>query len=307
MIPEPPRPRIRAPPALAWVLVLAVCTGAAAAILSRPIGASLLPFTAPAFGGALLQEVLLGTALAGLVGYLVLLARGWSNRVPVPGRVVVTFLVVVMLAIVFLVLASFAVPGLQLPGGARFHPPPSGTGGNSSANSTNPTAPPSGGVGSVPVAASLPYILAVAAALVIVVFVVPWLVDLVRSRELEAHDADDSVDDRKQVRTVVASALHRLSVTSAEDPRQVILALYAQLLEEASLRLGNLDSATPREIERATVAALRLRPETAHTLTAIFEEARYSSHRMYDSAVARARAALAQALTDLSAFPIPRP
>ncbi len=307
MTPEPPRPRIRGRPAVAWVLVLAVCTGAAAAILSRPIGASLLSINAPVFDEALLAEIILGIALGALVVYLVLVVRGWSHRVPVPGQVVVTFLVVVMLATVFLVLASFADPGLHLPGGARFHPPPSGTGGNSSANSTNRTAAPGGGLGSFPVTASLPYILAVAAALVLVVFVVPWLVDLVRSRALATRGADEPVDDREQVRTVVASAIHRLGATSAEDPRQVILALYAQLLEQASLRLGNLDPATPREIERAMITAFRLRPETARTLTTIFEEARYSSHPMYDSAVARARVSLAQALADLSAFPIPRP
>ncbi|HEV2317696.1 MAG TPA: DUF4129 domain-containing protein [Thermoplasmata archaeon] len=83
------------------------------------------------------------------------------------------------------------------------------------------------------------------------------------------------------------------------EVRERIIHLYGTLLEAVSPGLGNLAGRTPREVEWLAVTYLGVRPETAHELTWLFEEARYSSHHLTPAAVVRAQRALAFLVDDL--------
>ena len=99
------------------------------------------------------------------------------------------------------------------------------------------------------------------------------------------------------------AALQALEGGSDDDPRVVIMRLYARLLRWVEPRLTGLDTMTAREVERACVERFGLRPQTARSLTAIFEEARYSTHALAPETVDRTRVVLNQALQELAPAP----
>jgi hypothetical protein len=102
------------------------------------------------------------------------------------------------------------------------------------------------------------------------------------------------------VKAAMSSTLSELERDHSADPRALIIALYARLLHGLVLGLGPTDAMTAREIERVCVESFGVRPATARELTALFEEARYSTRRMGPGAAERARQALTDALRDLS-------
>ena len=83
------------------------------------------------------------------------------------------------------------------------------------------------------------------------------------------------------------------------EVRQRIIALYGTLLASVGAGLGNLDRHTPREVEWLAVRYLGVRASTAHELTWLFEEARYSTHPIAPASVDRAIQALARLVGDL--------
>ncbi|HEV2449690.1 MAG TPA: DUF4129 domain-containing protein [Thermoplasmata archaeon] len=113
-------------------------------------------------------------------------------------------------------------------------------------------------------------------------------------------------DPRDALRRELRRALQQFADSEPEDPRQIILALYARLLLHIQPRMAATEPLTPREIERTLVAHLGIRPVPAERLTRIFEEARYSSRPMSAEMVAETRAALGQVLEDLGGV-IPAP
>jgi hypothetical protein len=79
------------------------------------------------------------------------------------------------------------------------------------------------------------------------------------------------------------------------DPRTVIIAAYARLLEGfAAAGVGRRHAETPFEHLRRGLAELDVRPAPAERLTALFVEARFSTHRLgegeRDEAIAAFRA-----------------
>ena len=294
--------RRRPPPsaatrALALVLLVAVGIGGTAALLpsatrvAAPTGPTALP-------GVSAVAFLWGSAglLLVLIGYFVV-ARLRSGRAYTPLGIVVPFLVAFLVAIAFLIAVRYLVPS----------PPPgpepiagntttgSGTGTTPATNTTNNTTL---GRGSI-VPGAPPWIdyvlLGGAVAIAVLLFAIPrWR----ESRE-DAPPPPDEVRARAAAR--LREALSALDGGTDADPRAVVIALYARLLGEIEARTPGLEARTPREIERVTVDRLGVPRAAARTLTAVFEEARYSSHPLPPASVERARSALRAALAGLGA------
>ena len=291
----------RSPPAVAWVIVLAVVVGVAAALLSRPVASPGAP--SPSYGLLTWNhwgELVGILALLGLGLWLFLLLRDRTNRAPVPGRVVVTILVVLLIGVLFVELAGFVHTG---PGPSSANP--TGSGGNTSGmrNGTGNANTTLFGTPSIPLPGWVGIAALLGVAILASVVLVPYAIHRAEDRRRGRSEAAGPVD---AAREALREALDRLAATDATDARATILALYARLLQIVGLHIGQIDSRTPREIERATVEDLGLRADVARDLREIFEEARYSSHAMTSDAVVRARAALAEAMSCLPPSAAPR-
>ncbi|MCI4363090.1 MAG: DUF4129 domain-containing protein [Thermoplasmata archaeon] len=92
------------------------------------------------------------------------------------------------------------------------------------------------------------------------------------------------------------------TLLAREEVRARIFELYGALLAAVAPALGELRARTPREVEWLSVRYLGLTPGTARNLTALFEEARYSSHAIRPEALPSARLALQELLRDLRWF-----
>jgi hypothetical protein len=284
-------PRRRTPPAIAWIVLLAVLVGVAAALVSRPV-ATLGP-TSPSLGPLSWDEVrdiAVILLVAGLGYWIYTLLTG--PRVPVPSRAVATALVILLLGVLFVEVAGLVhVAPVQAPTNT--------TGKNPPGNGTTP--PPAGnnttlfpGIPGVTIPAWAGYSAVVIIAILAGVLLVPFLV----ARARRSHDEGEA--PVRGARRALEEALDRLDRADEADARAAILALYARLLLALGPRLGMLDSRTPGEIQRDAIESLGVRPRVAQDLTETFEEARYSSHPMSQAAVQKAREALTDAILDLA-------
>jgi hypothetical protein len=80
------------------------------------------------------------------------------------------------------------------------------------------------------------------------------------------------------------------------DPRAAVIAAYARLLEGFERSgIGRRPAETPLEHLRRGLAALPMRPEPAERLTALFLEARFSTHPIGPAERDEARASLQDA------------
>jgi hypothetical protein len=120
------------------------------------------------------------------------------------------------------------------------------------------------------------------------------LAPLLRARGAEPPAAEER--EAAAVRRTLETALSALAREDPKEARQIVIALYARLLETLGPYLDNLASATPREIEIVAVSRFGIAPAPAAQLTRLFEEARYSTHPFTDLQAERARSALAAAL-----------
>jgi hypothetical protein len=84
-----------------------------------------------------------------------------------------------------------------------------------------------------------------------------------------------------------------------EEVRERIIDLYSTLVSAVTPGLGELGGRTPREVEWLTATYRGARARTPHELTALFEEARNSTHRMPVEVLDRAGQALAHLAEDL--------
>ena len=292
MNPPPPARSRRVPLVLVAFLVVGLSVGLAATYLAAPPPGYALPTSELTTGGIGLQE--LGWILLSLliVPFALLgVVRLRQGRGLASYRPIVTFLVAGMLALAFLVVARLVVNapassrliGNNTTGGAT---PP----GSTPTCTTNCTYVP----GPAPVFPGVPGWVGYVGLIVVVGIALLALASLVnRPREPEAGPAV------AVVRKSLEAALGALAPGSSADPRAVVIALYAQLLERVVPFLDAYETATPREIERESVRRFQIQPRNAQTLTRLFEEARYSTHPFSEARVDEARAALRAALNDL--------
>jgi hypothetical protein len=281
---------------VAWIVLLAVLAGVAAALLSRPVG-PLAP-SSSSVGGLTanqLSDVTLIVVVAFAGFWLFLSFRDGGSGLAIPSRLVVTLLLALLLGVIFVGAAHLVhlapIPGNTTSGGnsnnTEGYP-----GNNSSTGLTGPF-----GTSGVTLPAWAGYVAIVAVAVLVVVLLVPLLIARAEARRRALSGEAGPVP---AARHALEEALQRLNSADGSDARATILALYARLLLLIGPRLGAVESLTPGEIQRDAIASLGLRPRVAHDLTETFEEARYSTHVMTTEAVDRARAALAEAISDLA-------
>lgn len=226
-------------------------------------------------------EALVLFMLAGAV--LMALRADRTRRIPgVPATMMAVFLV----SLAFIVLVRLVVP-------VNFNTAVNGT-----RNSSSGTPPPGSNVtlpngtfGALPFSPPswIAYLGLGIAVLVAIVLLAPAL-----QRRLNPPAPEPA--PTAEVRRSLESALRALAEENPTEARRIIIGLYARLLETVGPYLENLDTATPREIERVCVDRFGIGSTPAGELTRLFEEARYSSHPFTESQVGRARRALETAL-----------
>jgi hypothetical protein len=106
----------------------------------------------------------------------------------------------------------------------------------------------------------------------------------------------------ERVRREMSTALTALDHGTEDVQRRAILRVYASLLDSLTRMRQPVEVFTPREIERELGSKFRIDPDASSRLTAIFEEARYSTHVLAPGQAAEAAAMFRRML---SGFPPP--
>lgn len=294
----PPRPR-RSPLALV-VLLAALLIGVAAALLSgAPPTAPGVPNTPGAFVHysdlVVFGWVVIGSVVA-WIGYRVVQRIRDPSGAQTMAPIVVVWVTMFVVFVGFLLLVRFLV-----------HPKPMGPGsGPVSNNTTVPPPAPAGGAGTFAIGpVSAPgwegYLVVLVVAVVLAAVAIPLTGYLVARRQ-EAREAETTGPSaRERSRAAIAATLNALEADPNADPRALVEALYGRLLSSVDPHVGGVEARTAREIERLSVGALGLPPPAARELTALFEEARYSPHRITATEVDRARTALRRILERIDA------
>jgi len=136
------------------------------------------------------------------------------------------------------------------------------------------------GLGALSTVTGLPIALAAFIILAIVVFLISRSPRGFRRRSRAARGIEGA---KEELRLEIAAALNRtvLDLEAAGDFRTAVLACYQRMLALLERRgLLGQDVLTAREIEARALTELGLSRESVNTLTALFEEARYSDHPM---------------------------
>lgn len=290
----------RPPIVLLTILGVALAAGAAASLLAGSNTSSGVP-AGPAselvVPARWFVYGLLGVFLAG-VAYLVYL-RATIQTVPVPGRIVVTILVVVLVATVFVLILHYAVApnSTTVPGQG---------GGSSGTNGSHTNGTNLAGTGGGVVFPSLPpwasFAILAAVAVLAAALVVPFARSLLDERR---HRAPAPLRPEKE-KTELSSVLEHAGQALDEggDPRSVILALYEAMLTRLARVVGSVDIETPEEIRRFHLVRLGIRPVTAEELTRLFEVARYSTHPLGPAEGQQASLVFREALRELTREPV---
>jgi hypothetical protein len=307
----PSGPAPRRPSGLPIFLLLAVGFGAVVAVLATPITSEPPPIASTPITGTIVPTVL---ALV-IVGWIVLtlvvhvVRVGVEGRFRFPARTLVAILVILLLLLVFVGIShlipggngngSTRVPGENSTGSGTTNP---GTGARGNGTLPPSTTGPLSGVDWLTWALLGGIVLAVSITVVLAWFFWPGR----RGPEYPEPGGADAAR-LARLRAALESSLQRLEDDPDADPREVILALYHRLLLAAGPYLPLVEASTPREIAGAMETRLGAAPEHAESMTRLFEEARYSTHRLDRASAERARVALRALLADLDAWIAARP
>ena len=297
-------PRARRPVALVGVVFLLVALGLGAvavlltavppALPASPGGGSTGP---PLFGTV---TTLLGWSVLALVGVwlAVHFAQRWrTGATSVPGRMYAVLIAIFLVGVaLFGVLRFVATPGPADAYGPSAPGPNTSKNASGSTPSNNSTAP----VGLPPAFSGIPGWVGYALLAVGIVAVAAVLVPvLARMAQPRSGRRPGPTSDRRQE---LERAIRALSTPPAEaTARERIIAAYAALLGRLEDRGEELGTRTVREIERGSLRHHQIPDQSAHDLTALFEEARYSPHELGEAEVDRVRRALERALASLPA------
>ena len=277
--------RLQFSPILAALLIGSLVAGIAVTYLAAPAASSVAPGRGPVDESPTIVIDISVALLLLLVGGVVLYAVLAPRAIKVTG-VGPAILALFVVSIAFLVLVHYIVP---------IHP--IGVAPQNQSNSTGTTGPPTtnaspanGTFGPLPFS-GIPGWTAYIVLGLVVLAALQLLAPALRGRKTETAAAATSAVQRS-----LESALRSLAEPTSSDARQIIIQLYARLLETVGPALENLSTATPREIELIVTSRFGIPPAPAAQLTRLFEEARYSTHPFTDDQVARARSALEAAL-----------
>lgn len=290
------------------LLPLIVLLGLAGALLLTPApargGIQLLPeVTIPSPPGWLWIALVIAF-LAALFG--IPIARRIAGASSVPASLVGAMLILVgvgvLFDLLFRLLAAPSSPAATANTSANHTlTPPTNSSCAKPSGCLLPSGPSSPAVAPWYDGAALYALLIVAAVLVVLLY--PRLPELFRPRS-PGPPADAGATAERSL----TEALGRLGPEGAgDDARRRIIRAYGQLLSEVARDLDGVGPGTPRELSRQMVERFGLSAGTAWEITALFEEARYSSGPpMAADAVPRAEAALVRALDEVRARRRPR-
>lgn len=283
---------------MSWVLILgiALAVGGAAALLTAAATAPTTPSTSP----SLLRlsetafEWVLVVGLLGVVAFLIF-DRIRQGAVAYPTRIFAVAVTVIV------ILTIYAVAGRVDGGGSVTPLVPVGPGSNGTAgdNSSGGGPPTNATAGSfAPFAFSLPgwALFALVAIIGIVSIVVAMRVFGARARS--QGEVSTTLSDA-ELRGLLVDASDALD--SDEEPRVVLIRLYGLLIAHLTPLVGDTDPETAEEIRAGHLVRLGIGAETAREITRLFEEARYSSHPIGPPELARAKAAIHEAIRELDA------
>jgi hypothetical protein len=297
----PRRPRLS--PVALVVLVAALLIGVAAALLS---GAPPTPPNVPSTPGTFVSYsdlVVFGYVVIGSV--VVWIAYRFVQRIRDPSGARMMSPLATLWVTMFLVFLGFLVI-------VRFllHPPAASSGRGAPGNNSTgmPVPPPPGGgtpgnfvIGPVSAPGWEGYLVVIVVAVVLAAVAIPLSGYLVNRRREEAESERTGPTALQRSRAEIAATLSALESDPNADPRALVEALYGRLLSSLDERVGGVEARTAREIERQAVRTLGLPAPAARELTALFEEARYSPHRITSAEVDRARRALQGILNRIDA------
>jgi hypothetical protein len=298
--------RARRPPVvLLLVLLVALGIGAAASALAGAAVSNAPSGSSPAnveLTGNIVMYAFTAIVLAG-AGFL-LYRRLTGDVMGIPGEYALVAIVSILLLITFVVVFRSVSGGGPLPtnatapsGSPGGSPTPNVTGGNHTSNST---AVPVGYWFNPP--PWLWFVAVAVIAIVIVVVAVPWARSLVAARGTRVDDVAARAAAGR-ARAALAGAADALG--AGRDPREVIIALYAELLERLGPMVGSLDPDTPEEIRVRHLVRLGISPDRSEALTRLFEEARYSTHPLGAEAALRGEEVIRAAEADLARVVVP--
>jgi uncharacterized protein DUF4129 len=280
----------------ALVLVAPIVLGIAAALLAGPVappGTKTVVSSHPIdVSLSLIADVVLGGLGVVIVVRVIRLIRGDVPAIPASQFLSVA-LMVFLVAIVLIFALRFA--GGASPTSKVTPPTHNGTGGVPVGNGSNRSGNLSNALPILgfQIPAWTVYVALAAVAVGVGVALIPLMI--ARSETDPKPSAPNATPGLSALRDALADLERR----GEDDPRRQIIAMYGRLLDRVGHGLVDLAILTPREIESACRRLLGIGPESAHVLTALFEEARYSQHPVGFDLVERARNALKQALADL--------
>lgn len=290
----------RPPIVLLVVLGVALASGAAASLLA---GATTSPGVAPGPATLIVFPIrwlaygLFGAALAYAAYLLYIRMTGPTLRVP--GRLMVTVLIGILLAVVFvLVLHSLTGPITTQTQPSTGH----GTGQNQTYQNTSGLYGSGGSIWSPSLPPWLPFVVLAAVALIALALAVPFARSYLDERRRGISVSKNPAKEKAELSAVLERANRALE--EGGDPRTVILALYAAVLAHLTAMVGSVEVDTPEEIRRYHLVRLGIRSDTARELTRLFEEARYSTHPLGPEDGERARGVFREALQELTRAPV---
>ena len=230
-----------------------------------------------------------------------LFSRWRAGSAPVPGRIAVTAVVSILVALLLLVVIQHAAFPNGPMGGGNGSPTSSGTTPTNTSNDSNSSTQIAGSGSFLWLGPSVPpWTLFVVAAVIAVVLSVVltspiWWRAL--SRLGRPEPGVPSAASVAAIRVALGDATEALD--AGGDFRAVVIRLYATILEKIGPTVGDVDRATPEEIRASHLVRLGIRPGAAEALTRSFEEARYSTHLVTEATVNRVTLALRDASADL--------
>ncbi|MFD7906928.1 DUF4129 domain-containing protein [Kitasatospora sp. NPDC059747] len=256
---------------------------------------------------------LLGTATAGpvrTIGFVVLLGIGWAVLI---GRFAVRFREEVRTligptprterlreaAMVLLPLAALGVPALMLvlnsrTGGDHGFTPPLPPQLLPTSTATPPPPSKETDDGALMLLPGLLFaVLGVAMAVVLVAVVVLLLRQRGRLRRRKAPVLLPAAPPPSPEDVLAEAVVSARTALTGDDARAAVIACFVAM--EGSLAAAGVsrrDSDSPTELVERALSHQSIDPGQAHALTALYREARYSTHPMDDGHVRRARAAL---------------
>jgi hypothetical protein len=292
----------RVSPAVLVLVLAAVAAGAAASLLAsapRSVTPGTSHYAELLFPLWEIEATLVVLIFGGIA--LLLYSRVRAGSAPIPGRIAVSAVVTILVAILLLVVIQHAAFPNGPSGGGHGSSSSPGTGTTNATNgTTNSTQIPGSGsflwLGPSAPPWTLFAIVAVLAVALSVGVTSPiwWRALAERGRSEPGVPSAASVAAIQVALTEATDALD-----AGADLRAVVIRLYAVILAKIGPTVGDLDGSTPEEIRAGHLVRLGIRPDAAEVLTRSFEEARYSTHLVTDATVARVTIALRDARADL--------